>query len=195
MWHGLVLGTHKQRMAELLLLALILAVGACGSDRPTEPTSDVQNTLVFTRSDGSRVEFSNQAQLFVWCGPWEHGGLIPTPSLHVWFGVPGASGAGWYLSAVVADVTVGIPVSFPNSFIWDEPKNVNLFVLDPPNEVSTQIDDAGLGGQITFQLLQCGAGGEVQFSVNAVIGSEFSNGPSITVTGSLRAPVGQPPSW
>jgi hypothetical protein len=179
-------------MTTVIPVVLIFAAGACGSDSPTEPTLDVENNLVFTRSDGSPVGFLDQAQLYVWCGPWD-GDVVPAPSLQVWFGGPGVSDPKWHLKAVVAGISAGTPVLFPHSVNWDDPDGVELFVLDPPNELSTTIDGAGLGGQITFQVFQCGAEGVVHFSINTVIGSELGDGPPVTVSGSFRAPVGQPP--
>ena len=162
----------------------MLLSASCGGS-PTEP-EPVENSLVFTRANQSRISFPSGAKLFVWCGPWDN--LVATPSLQVLFAAPEISPS-WHLQAVVSDVTVGNPLTFPNRFIFDQPKNVNLFVLDPPNELSTSEDKSA--GSITFQKLNCGSGGEVQFSINATIGSEFGNGPSITVAGAFRSPIGK----
>ena len=82
---------------------------------------------------------------------------------------------------------------FPNTFIFDQPRNADLFLFDPSNELSTQAD--GSSGSITFQQLNCATGnnGVVEFTINAVIGSEFGDGPSVTASGSLKASVGAPP--
>jgi hypothetical protein len=114
-------------------------------------------------------------------------------SLHVLAGGPTAATPHWHLRAVVDDVTPGVAVPFPSDFIWDQPEGVDVFVFDPPNELSTLTQ--GSSGAITFQQLQCGSGGVVEFSIDAVIGSEFGNGPPITMTGSFRAAVGQPPTF
>jgi hypothetical protein len=165
--------------------ALLLSCGDDDND-PTGPGSS-ENNLVFTRGDQTVISFSSDAQLFVWCGAWQEG-EVDTPSLHVQFA---GLEDGWQLRAVVADVTLGQPLSFPNNFVFDQPKDVNIFVLDPPNELSTQEDESS--GSITFQKLGCGSGDEVQFSIDAVIGSEFSDGTPVSVTGTFRAPIGQPP--
>lgn len=162
---------------------------ACGDGDPSGPGS-VQNDLVFTRADQSRIAFSSGALLFVWCGAWEEG-VVATPSLQVLFGGPTAGDPHWHLRAVVADVTLGEPLPFPNSFIWDQPKDADLFVGDPPNELSTS--EGQSSGSITFHQLQCGSGGEVRFSIDAEVGSELFGAPSVAVTGTFRAPIGQPP--
>jgi len=131
----------------------------------------------------------------VWCGPWEEG-VVPTQTLHIVFGGPGPDDPAWHLRAVVTDVVPGSPSVFPNNFVWDDPRNVDLYIADladnPKNELSTQ--DTRSSGSITFQALQCIHGGAVQFSIDAVVGSEFGSGPFVTVTGSFRAIVGSPPS-
>lgn len=178
------------RCAALATLAATVAI-SCGDGSPTEP-EPVQDTLVFTRADQSRISFATGALLYAWCGPWEEG-VVATPSLQVLFGGPGPSQPRWHLRAVVADVEVGQAMPFPNTYIWDEPSGVDIFVFDPPNELSTQ--QSGSGGTITFQQLQCGSGGKVQFTIDATIASEFGDGPAVTVKGSFRAPVGQAPGF
>jgi hypothetical protein len=172
------------------VLGAMLLLSSCGKS-PTGPDS-VENSLVFTRANQSRISFPSGAQLFAWCGPWDS--LVATPSVQVLFAAATISGApdpSWHLKAVASDVTVGTPRTFPNLFISDQPKGVDIFVLDPPNELSTSTDNSS--GSITFQKLNCGTGGEVQFSINATIGSEFGDGPSITMAGAFRSPIGQAP--
>jgi hypothetical protein len=166
------------------LLCAVLLFSSCG-DSPTGP-GPVENSLVFTRANQSRISFPGLALLFVWCGPWDD--VVATPSLQIVLAAA-TGGPYWHLQAVVSDVTVGKPLTFPNISV--QPKNVDIFVLDPPNELSTSTDESS--GSITFQKLNCGSGGEVQFSINATIGSEFGDGPPITVAGNFRAPIGQAP--
>ena len=178
------------RQTGVLALAAAAAFSvSCGEESPSG-LGAAQNGLVFTRADQSGIVFSSAAVLQVWCGPWEEG-TTPTQSLQILFGGPGAEDPRWSLRTVVADVTIGVPLGFPNGFVFDQPKDVDLFLSDPSNELSTQ--DSRSSGSLTFQKLQCGSGGEVQFSIDAVIGSEFGDGPSVSVTGSFQAEVGQPP--
>jgi hypothetical protein len=166
------------------VIAALLALG-CG-DGPAGPVAvPLQNNLSFVRAAGTSISFGGDT--WVWCGPWEPG-VVATPAVHVLVGGPQN---GWMLSGVVADITVGQPNTFPNTFIWDEPQGVDLFILDPPNELSSQTDESS--GRVTFQALDCSPGGAVRFTIDAVVGSEFGNGPSVRVTGSFQAPVGAAP--
>jgi hypothetical protein len=102
-----------------------------------------------------------------------------------------AGGPVWKLDAVVEDVRPGRPLTFPNSFVWDQPEGAQLFILDQPNEASTQVDESS--GSITFSELACG--GDVRFTIDAVVGSELGDGPPIRVTGAFAAPVGDAPRF
>lgn len=177
----------------LALLAPALGAFGCGSDDPTSPASEtVENNLVFERPDGGIVQFTGD--VLVWCGPWE-GEEVPAQALHILVGSlsRGDRSAGfWWLRAVVEDVAGGTARSFPNSFVWNEPKDVEVFIVDPPNELTTSLD--GSSGAITFSEVQCTEGGTVEFEIDAVIASEFADGPSVHVSGTFRAPVASLPS-
>lgn len=167
-------------------LIITLAAGslaACGNDNGLGP-GDTRDSLIFERADGTRIEFGGTTR--VWCGPWEPG-EVPAQSIHV---VSGSSRRGWSLTAVVDDIAVGQPLTFPNTFIWNEPRGADLFVLDPPNEASTQSSESS--GQIVFQALNCRAG-LVGFTIDAVVGSEFGNGPPVRVRGSFSGHIGSAP--
>lgn len=61
--------------------------------------------------------------------------------------------------------------------------------MDEPNEASTQTGRSS--GSITFSELDCD--GDVGFTIDAVVGSEFGNGPAVRMSGSFAAPVGDAP--
>ena len=95
--------------------------------------------------------------------------------------------SGWKLQAVIGDVKIGEKITFPNTFVWNQPKGVLIFVNDPPNQLSTQGEESR--GGIVFQKLVSGTKGEVEFSIDAVIGSEFEGGDSLKVSGTFYTPV------
>jgi hypothetical protein len=176
----------------LLALSLFPALVSAGEDTLPPPglaPATVQNNLVFRRQDGSIIQFRPGTHSWVWCGPWEEGS-VDTPTLHILTADPSGPPY-WRLDAVLADITLGEPLLFPNSWIWPNPDDVEIFVWDPPNELSTQT--GGSGGSIVFQSLGCGPSDEVQFSIDATIGSEFGDGTHITVQGDFRATISGPP--
>lgn len=167
--------------ATLVVLAIVLI--GCGDEGTVNPSSNTNNQLVFTREDGSKIEFSVPAKAYVWCGAWEND-LVLDYSLHVWYRSLSSSG-GWILNAVVADVELGDTLHFPNYYIWDHPDSVHMFLLDPPNELATNTEESS--GFIVFHSLPCPDGGTVDFTIDAVIGSEYGDMPSVTVRGRFTA--------
>jgi len=170
------------------VMALVFMLAGCGDDDTVKPPGGIDNSLVFTREDASEVEFPAAAKAYVWCGPWEND--VPVFSLHVWFGSPGEP-VGWELQGVVGDIEVGDTLRFPNSFIWNQPDGVLLFLLDPPNELATNTEESD--GFMVFHRLPCSSGSTVDFSIDAVMGSEFGDMPPVTVRGRFTAQVTGPP--
>jgi hypothetical protein len=127
-----------------------------------------------------------------WCGPWEEG-EVPVESVHVLL-VPDdltTEQPLWFLSSVQSDIQLNQAQTFPNDFVFDQPEGTQIFVLDPPNEASTAQDPAS--GSITFERLNCTPGGELRFSIDAVAGSEFGDGPPIRIRGRLSVPIRERP--
>ena len=165
-------------------VAFALIALALGSAAPVR--ADVENHLVFTRQNGEAITFPANATTFVWCGDYEPGSA-PTPTFHVLaYDTTRAERTYWRLHAIPADVTLEEPLVFPNPWTWPEPDSAGFFVLDRKNEASTMTEDSQ--GSIVFHKLDCTEGGAgIDFTVDARIGSEFGDGPWITVTGTFRA--------
>ena len=151
----------------------------------------MKNNLTFKRSDGTSIEFGSKT--YVWCGPWAQY-QVAVPTLHILVCCDYQNTENktyWHLQAVISDVNMDEEMKFPNSFVWDQPKGVSLRIYDPPDEFST--DKKESNGGIVFEKLKCGVLGEVQFTINAVIGSEFVDGDSLMVSGTFDAPTIEPP--
>jgi hypothetical protein len=178
--------------------ATALLASGCGDDNGSKPHDEDINTLVFTRADSTAIAFAAGSRTYAWCGAWEPGS-IDVPALHVWFGSGSTEhSAGWWLRAVVADIAVGDTLSFPNTFVWNEPDSVDVFVWDPPNELSTSEEESS--GFVVFQEIPCPDGDRVAFTLDAVIGSEFGGSPAVSVRGRVEADVTDPlwqdaPRW
>lgn len=186
-------------LGSLSLLALALACGGeGGDDNPAGPSDGglVDSIEVF-RSDGSKVNLVDGA--VCWCGDWEEE-TVPVPTIHVNAGIdlsrPWDADGGLTIQAVIADVTLGDTLSVANDFDWDEPEGVLVFlkedVFDPSSpEYASWVENSS--GTIVFEKLECGPGGVVRFSIDAVIGLEADGSDSVSVRGVYEAPVGEMP--
>jgi hypothetical protein len=184
LWENMTRGWNRKPAVTAAMLALFTS---CSERDPVQSLDQDVIDIIMTRADGTVVQFADDAILFIWCGSWEEN--VPVPSLRIVLGGPGSGEPYLQLRAVLDNVTVGEPLSFPNTFVFDQPKDVDVFVFDPPNEASTQTEGTGLGGQITFQELACEAADRIEFTIDATLGSEFGNGPAITVSGRFRASI------
>jgi hypothetical protein len=165
-------------MQRLLLIALAAVLAAPAAAHAAEVR--VTNTLVFTRTDGSLVEYPFAVR--VWCGHWEP--HVPVRTLHLRIGWSRPT-SHWSLSAVVADVRRRPVVRLPRMFVWNAPKGALLFATDGQNELSSAEEEAS--GRIRFDRVRCGRHLAVRFRIRAVLGSEFLDGEPLSVRGRFHA--------
>ena len=185
------------RRIGLLAMLAVMLVGCGAESRGSEATSppSADTGLLFQRTDGSRVEMHGRP--LVWCGPWND--VIPDHTLHVAAvgGVERKPGQDWFtyweLWAIPEDVEGGAAVGFPGDYTFDDPSGVVLFVGDreTKNEASSKGEDSG--GQIVFTKASCEVGAPVEFTIDAVVDSEFSDGDPLKVEGAFRGVVGPGP--
>jgi hypothetical protein len=179
-----------------LLIVLSLALVACGDggvgSEATNPIPE-ETGLVFQRADGS--SFETRGHPLVWCGPWND--VISQHALHVIGGLRHQAGDDWstywQLWATPRDVTEGTPVRFPGDYTFDDPSGVVFFVGDAEtgNEASTTGEDSS--GKIVFSQFSCDVGSPIEFTIDAVVDSEFGDADPIAVTGTFRGVVGDAP--
>ena len=167
-------------------------LSGCGDDDGTGPIGGSAGPLEFVREDSSVVRFSKSATLYIWCGDWSPGEIV-VPALHVWFGTSGSAGLYWWLRAVVGDIELDAPLAFPNYFVWNQPDSVHIFLYDPPNELATDTEESG--GTITFHQLPCPGDGTVDFSIDAILGSEYGDMPPVSVQGRFTKQITTTPPW
>lgn len=180
------------RKSAALAASLLLLTTAAACDDVTGSGGDVDSNLVFTREDGTRLRFDDE-DISVWCGDWEEG-EVPVRTVWILGGNLGSGdGSFFQIRAVTADVNRNQPLSFPNSYNWNDPDGADVFIYDAEddNDLSTQESDSR--GSITFQELSCERGGEVRFTIDADVGSELGGAPSVEVTGSFSGRVGSRP--
>jgi hypothetical protein len=175
-----------------LLVTVLLLPGCDGKGTLRPEPGQVENNIVFTLPEGGTFRFRDV--VFVWCGPWEEG-HVEVQTLHIMVGFdPDTLVEGepiWNLRAVISDVASGQIIQFPNTFIWNEPEGVDVFVGSPYLEYSTQGE--GSSGSLKFQKLEPYVGGEIQFSVDAYIAREYGGGGPVRMTGTFRARIGGSP--
>jgi hypothetical protein len=165
-------------MRRLVVIVLAAVLSAPAAAHAAELR--VTNELVFTRSDGSRVDYPFDVR--VRCGRWAPD--VPVRALHVRMGWSRPRSR-WSLSAVVRDVRRRPVVRLPRSFVWNEPKGALLFATDGQNEVSSAEEEAS--GRIRFDRVRCGRRLAVRFRIRAVLGSELFDGEPVSVRGSFSA--------
>ena len=161
-----------------LAIALLVVAAASGAAAAPAPAFQVDNRVVLTRGDGTPLPVAPKVR--VWCGPWSS--EVRKPAIHIRAGT--RSGL-WTLSAVVADVRRRPVVRFPHSFVFDKPTGAQLFAAGGRNEASTAEEESS--GRITFSRVRCGSRLDVRFRVDAVMGSEFSDGTAIAIRGTFSA--------
>lgn len=160
-------------VAGLSALALLLAAA---------PAAEAG--LVFKRPGGSEIQFAGTPR--AWCGPWDD--QVARPSLHV---ALRNARRGWELSAVRRDLTVGGRIEFPNDFVSTRPHGAQLFAFDGAVEASSTEEESS--GSIAFSQVSCRLGDVIEFSVDAVLGSELFNGRPVRVSGTYRGHVSKRP--
>ena len=163
-------------MHYVALAALGVAAATAGT-----PGLTLENSLVFSRPDGSVVAFPPAVR--VWCGRWERD--VPVRSLHVEVG--SRDETFWSLRAVLADVRRRPVVRLPHSFVWNKPTGADLFAVDGTNELSSAEEEAS--GRIVFRKARCGRRLDVRFRVRGTLGSEFIDGQKVAVRGRFAARV------
>jgi len=176
------------------LPVIVCLLAGCTDDKDgtPRPPEECEGGLVFAREDSTTVDFPSTTTTYVWCGNWESD-AVPIRSVQVWVGTTDPQPTGWWLKAVVADVELEAPMTFPNYFVWDQPDGVVIFLLDLPNELATDTVDSG--GTIVFHSIPCPDGDRIDFTIDAVLGSEYSDMPAVTVCGRFTGEVTGPPPW
>lgn len=140
--------------------------------------------LVFKRPGGSEIQFAGSPR--VWCGPWDD--EVARSSVHV---ALRNARRGWELSAVRRDLVPGGRIEFPNDFVSKHPRGALFFAFDGAIEASSAEEESS--GSMVFSRLNCRPGGVVEFSIDAVLGSELFNGKPVRVSGTYRGRVSSPP--
>ena len=167
-------------------------VAGCGGEGGDADGQSVD--VMFTRTDGSQARFPDTVR--AWCGPYDEDNR-DIEAVNVMAGeVPrDDSDAYWIVTAVRADIERDPVTTFPNSFVFSEPRGAGLFAYDVDdrgNELSSADEESK--GTMRIELEGCEPGDQVRVKVDGVVlGSEYSDLPTISVEGAVTAEIGDAP--
>jgi hypothetical protein len=172
----------------ICLASVVLLAGACGGE--------TAQGLEITRADGSRIDVPGGVR--AWCGPTRGEAtdeLSGPPGLYLLGGAfPTADDerpqSFWSFVRRVEHVERESRTTLPEQ----ETSGAVLFVLDGPqgNELSSA-DDEEASGTIEVEEWGCDRGDAVRLSVEATLGSELFQEPTVRVEGTVETEIGEPP--
>ncbi len=171
----------------LLLLAAVLSV-ACGKDdEPNAPepvTTTVADSLVFKRADSTTVEMG--ATPFVCCGLYDPG-FVNERAMRIVMYDPANQKPGWQVLVLIDRAQAGATTTLPTAVVPpSKVEYVSMFVADLGNELASDTDESS--GTIVVRSFSCSATAiQIDFSVDAILGSEFAGAPQMRVQGTFQA--------
>lgn len=185
------------RLALSVLVLGMAFTSGCGGKADGGGTERARNTTRFAREDGSVARFPSLVR--AWCGPFDEDNA-DIEAIHLLAGaLPNGEGLAdpfWIVSGVRADVERDRETVFPNDFVYTEPRGASFFALDDAKHQHNELSSASerSAGLIRIQLSGCERGDEVEVTFDDVtLGSEFGDGPSVSVDGIVVTQVGDPP--
>lgn len=183
------------------MLAIGLALLACGCGGGDGSGEKGGSGLRVTRADGSRVEFADR--LYAWCGQGDDNDYDPRPSskriLHVLGGEPPTVDAKeprsfWTFVQRTQSIERAPRVELPHRD--GESVRVGtavLFVLDASNKNSLSSLEEQSTGTVSVEEWGCDKGDVVRIVVQATLASELHDAPSADAEGEVQTVVGDPP--
>lgn len=174
-----------------LLVVGLVAAGCSDDDGPaanTAPGNPVQvsiaDSLIFTRADSTVVAMGEST--LVCCGLYDPG-FVNERAMRIVRYDTGTPKPGWQILVLIDRAVAGAVTTLPTAVVPpSKVPYVSMFVADLANELSSET--AGSSGTITVHSFSSTpARFGIDFSVDAVLGSEFGGGPSMRVQGTFQA--------
>jgi hypothetical protein len=173
----------------LALAAAAMLSAGCdkhhASSAPAPPVETVvADSLVFQRADSSVVAMGETP--LVCCGLYDPG-FVNERAMRVVFYDPANQMPGWQILILIDRAQPGATTTLPTEVVApSKVAAVSMFVADFGNDLSSDAEDSG--GIIVVHSFRCTATTiEIEFSVDAVLGSEYAGGPSMRVHGTFQA--------
>ncbi len=138
-------------------LAVVAMVAGCGGEGGDADGQSVD--VMFTRTDGSQARFPDTVR--AWCGPYDEDNR-DIEAVNVLAGEAPrdeSPDAYWIVTAVRADIERDPVTTFPNSFVFSEPRGAGLFAYDGDdrgNELSSADEESK--GTMRIELEGCEPG-------------------------------------
>jgi hypothetical protein len=156
--------------ALLGVAALLALAGSAAASKSTSP--------VFRRSDGSTIVFPGAVR--AWCG---------RADLNVINLATRIRQSRWQLEIPRTRVHSGRVIRFG----WRHPHRLAIFVYDGKRRNEASQGTEGSHGVATLRRATCRRGGALAIRLSGTIGSEFSDGTPLRVSGTYRGRVGTQP--
>jgi hypothetical protein len=172
----------------LLLGAALVSLACHRHDKVVAPGTPVVtvvvDSLTFTRADSTVVE--SGATPFVCCGLYDPG-FVNEHAMRIVMYDPANTKVGWQILILTDRAQAGAVTTLPTVVVPpSKVPHVSMFAADSLNELSSDTEESS--GTITVHSFECTSTAiRIDFSVDAVLGSEFGDGPSMRVQGAFRA--------
>jgi hypothetical protein len=172
----------------LVLLAAALSI-ACDKDHgpnaigPVPPTV-ITDSLAFTRADSTNVTMG--ATSLVCCGLYDPS-FVNEQAMRIVMYDPANQKPGWQILILIDRAQAGAVTTLPTTVVPpSKVPYVSMFVADLGNELSSDTQESS--GTITVHSFRCTPTTiQIDFSLDAILGSEFGGGPSMGVKGAFQA--------
>jgi len=189
---------HRAAGAARLLLPALALLLACHRDEkprllnPGPVTTVVVDSLVFTRADSTVLTMGSTP--LVCCGLYDPG-FVNERAMRIVLYDPANQKPGWEILVLIDRAVAGATTTLPTTVVPpSKVPHVSMFVADIGNELNSDSEDSS--GTITVHSFQCTATTiQIDFSVDAILGSELGGSPSMRVQGAFQAtfPMGACP--
>ena len=185
-------GIATRSILKVTAAVAVLLVTACGDDdNPVvgNHENEVVNNLVFQRQDTTTITCGSDWA--VCCGIWESG-YIDKNTLKIMFYDTTMQAASWRLFVLVDEAQEHSGYVLPTQPTGQSPVSMFVYDVSTGNEVNSETD--GSSGVITLNSFTCGPPVSLDVTMNAILGSEFFQGPTVHVQGSFTCVVHDNPA-
>jgi hypothetical protein len=182
-------GRAVRSLSRILFLAALLPL-ACDNHHDVSgpsppPQTVIADSLVFTRADSTVLTMG--ATPLVCCGLYDPSFVNERAMRIVFYDDPANQLPGWQILILIDRAQAGDTTTLPTAVVPpSRVPYVSMFVADIGNDLSSDTEESS--GTITVHSFSCSATTiQVDFSVDAVLGSEYAGGPAMRVQGTFRA--------